>query len=83
MLTTSTGEGFNWSDALRDKTKRSPSFSSSANPFASNSTRNKSTSFAAAVEPPKEIPKAAPVPRRMQKPDQLGERMLRGEFMMD
>jgi hypothetical protein len=82
MLTISIGEGFNWSDALRDKTKRSPSFSSSANPFASNPTRNRSASIAA-VEPPKEIPKPAPVPQKFKKPDHLGERMLRGEFMMD
>jgi len=83
MLTISAGEGFNWSDALRDKTKRSPSFSSSANPFAANTARNRSTSIAATTEPPMEIPKAAAIPRKMQKPDHLGERMLRGEFTMD
>jgi len=36
-------------------------------------------------EPPKEVPKPAPAPApsRFKKPDHLGERMLRGEFMMD
>lgn len=81
-LTAIAGEGFNWSDALRDKTKRSPSLSSNANSFASNTTRNRSTSIAT-MEPPKEMPKAAAAPPRMKKPDALGERMLRGEFMMD
>lgn len=86
MLTVSTGEGFTWSDAFRDKTKRSPSFSSSANPFVSNPARNRSASTSAsAPEPPKEVPKPAPAPApsKFKKPDHLGERMLRGEFMMD
>ena len=90
VLTVSTGEGFTWSDAFRDKTKRSPSFSSSANPFVSNPARNRSTSVSAsssAPEPPKEMPKPAPAPaptpQKFKKPDHLGERMLRGEFMMD
>ena len=75
------GEGFNWSDALRDRTKRSPSFS--GNPFSSNTTKPRTTT-AAAPEPPKEMPKPAePVMSRMKKPDHLGERMLRGDFMMD
>jgi len=82
------GEGFTWSDAFRDKTKRSPSFSSSVNPFASNPARNRSASTNASIsapEPPKEMPKPAPAPtpQKFKKPDHLGERMLRGEFMMD
>jgi hypothetical protein len=80
------GEGFNWSDALRDKTKRSPSFPSSANPFVSSQARNRSASVTA-PEPPKEMPNPAPVPppvpQKLNKPDHLGERILRGEFMMD
>jgi len=77
------GEGFNWSESLRDRTKRSPSFSSSANPFAANANRARAPS-SNAPEPPKELPKAAePVPARKRKPDHLGERMLRGDFMMD
>ena len=88
MLTVSTGEGFTWSDAFRDKTKRSPSFPSSANPFTSNPARNRSASTSASIttpEPPKEVPKPAPAPApsKFKKPDHLGERMLRGEFMMD
>ena len=82
VLMTFAGEGFNWSDALRDKTKRSPSFPSAANPFASNPARNRSASVAA-PEPPKEMPKPAPAPQKLKKPDHLGERMLRGDFMMD
>jgi hypothetical protein len=81
-LTILTGEGFNWSDALRDKTKRSPSFSTSAHPFTSNPARNKSDSITT-PEPPKEMPKPAPVTQKFKKPDHLGERMLRGDFMMD
>ena len=81
------GEGFNWSEALRDRTKRSPSFSS-GNPFAANAVRpsgQRTTSMAApsALEPPKEMPKPAEPVTRMKKPDHLGERMLRGDFMMD
>ena len=72
------GEGFNWSESLRDRTKRSPSFSA-GNPLA---TRARAPSIPAA-EPPKEIPKPAPAPVKMKKPDHLGERMLRGDFMMD
>ncbi|RMZ92644.1 hypothetical protein DV736_g104, partial [Chaetothyriales sp. CBS 134916] len=76
------GEGFNWSEALRDRTKRSPSFSS-GNPFAANANKLRPTS-ASFAGPPKEMPKPAEgQPLRMKKPDQLGERMLRGEFMMD
>jgi hypothetical protein len=76
------GEGFNWSEALRDRTKRSPSFSS-GNPFASTTNKPRAPS-AAVVEPPKEMPKPVEAPpTRMKKPDHLGERMLRGDFMMD
>jgi hypothetical protein len=77
------GEGFNWSEALRDNTKkRSPSFSSSGNPFASR-VQGRSVSSGAIMEPPQEMPKPVVMPAKMQKPDHLGERMLRGDFMMD
>ena len=77
------GEGFNWSEALRDSTKkRSPSFSSSSNPFASR-VQGRSASSNTTVEPPKEMPKPVAVPSKAQKLDHLGERMLRGDFMMD
>jgi len=77
------GEGFNWSEAIRDRTKRSPSFSS-GNPFNQGTARPRSASISNA-EPPKEIPKPIEPPpaRMMKKPDHLGERMLRGDFMMD
>ena len=72
------GEGFNWSESLRDRTKRSPSFSAGSPMTA----RPRAPSIPVA-EPPKEIPKPAPTPVKMKKPDHLGERMLRGDFMMD
>ncbi|KIW61763.1 hypothetical protein, variant 2 [Exophiala xenobiotica] len=77
------GEGFNWSEALRDRSRRSPSFSS-GNPFTQGGGRPRAVSNSN-PEPPKEILKAVepPAPVRMKKPDHLGERMLRGEFMMD
>lgn len=77
----SLGEGFNWSEALRDRTKRQPSISASNNPFQHRH-RASSTTI---IEPPKEMPKpiAPPVAAKLMKPDQLGERMLRGDFMMD
>lgn len=79
----SAGEGFNWSDAMRDKNKRSSI--SGANPFGANHSRSKSFT-APAPQPPKEMPQPARVaspPARAKKPDHLGERMLRGDFMMD
>ncbi|KEF52542.1 uncharacterized protein A1O9_11384 [Exophiala aquamarina CBS 119918] len=75
------GEGFNWSEAIRDRTRRSPSFSS-GNPFSSHSTRPRSASISNPA-PPKEITKPAESMSKMKKPDHLGERMLRGDFMMD
>jgi hypothetical protein len=77
----SIGEGFNWSEALRDRTRRQPSISATNNPFQ---TRPRAASVTT-TEPPKEMPKAhsPPVTARLGKPDQLGERMLRGDFMMD
>ncbi|KAF7514031.1 hypothetical protein GJ744_006645 [Endocarpon pusillum] len=75
------GEGFNWSEALRDRTRRQPSASASGHPFQP---RQRATSIST-MEPPKEMPKAhaPPVTARLGKPDPLGERMLRGDFMMD
>ena len=75
------GEGFNWSEALRDRTRRQPSVSASGNPFQP---RQRATSIST-IEPPKEMPKAhsPPLTAKLGKPDPLGERMLRGDFMMD
>ncbi len=75
------GEGFNWSEALRDRTRRQPSVSAGGNPFQP---RQRATSIST-MEPLKEMPKAhsPPVTARLGKPDPLGERMLRGDFMMD
>ncbi|OCT46737.1 hypothetical protein CLCR_02062 [Cladophialophora carrionii] len=78
------GEGFNWSEAIRDRTKRSPSFSS-GNPFHQGGAARPRSASISNPEPPKEIPKPieSPPARMMRKPDHLGERMLRGDFMMD
>ena len=75
------GEGFNWSEALRDRTKRQPSISAGGNPFQH---RQRAASVTIA-DPPKEMPKphSTPVTAKLGKPDQMGERMLRGDFMMD
>jgi hypothetical protein len=75
------GEGFNWSEALRDRTKRQPSISAGGNPFQP---RQRAASITT-MEPPKEMPKphSPPVAAKLGKPDQMGERMLRGDFMMD
>lgn len=76
------GDGFNWSEALRDRTKRQPSIPAGAKPFQP---RPRAASVTT-MEPPKEMPKphSPPVTARLGgKPDQLGERMLRGDFMMD
>ncbi|EXJ81293.1 hypothetical protein A1O3_07583 [Capronia epimyces CBS 606.96] len=76
------GEGFNWSEAIRDRSRRSPSFSS-GNPFAHGPSRPRAASISH-TEPPKEIVKPVETtPQRLKKPDHLGERMLRGDFMMD
>lgn len=64
---------------------RKPSTTSS-NPFATTHSRTRSVNMNSPVEPPKEMPKTptvtSPTPR-LKKPDHLGERMLRGDFMMD
>ena len=76
----SIGEGFNWGEALRDRTRRQPSVTSGNSPFQP---RQRAASVAT-VEPPKEIPKPqSPAAPKSSKPDQLGERMLRGDFTMD
>lgn len=61
---------------------RSPSFST-GNPFPKETNRARPTGVTAAPEPPKEMPKASPTSPRLKKPDHMGERMLRGDFMMD
>lgn len=84
--TNNAGEGFNWSEAMRDRNKRA---SIGSNPFSPGHGRSKSFN-APAAEPPREMPTqpppapaARPPGAKIKKPDHLGERMLRGEFMMD
>lgn len=64
---------------------RKPSITT-GNPFTNTHNRTRSMNVTSPVEPPKEMPKtptvASPTPR-LKKPDHLGERMLRGDFMMD
>lgn len=84
VLTNTVGEGFNWSEAMRDRTRRQPSISASGgNPFQH---RARAASIAT-MEPPKDMPmpkqQSPPMTAKLGKPDQLGERMLRGDFMMD
>lgn len=73
-----TGEGFNWSESMRDKANRPPSMSFGSSPSSAGNQHQRSNTVAV-MEPPKEMP---PAPKQ-QKPDVLGERMLRGDFMMD
>lgn len=74
------GEGFNWSDAMMDKNRKGSI--SGNNPFG----HNRAKSFnVPPSEPPKEMPKplSPTVSMKKKKPDHLGERMLRGDFLMD
>ncbi|KAK5090576.1 hypothetical protein LTR05_000750 [Lithohypha guttulata] len=77
------GEGFNWSDAMKNKRASI----SAGNPFSPAHNRSKSFNVPQPPPPPKEVglssPPPAPSVLRSKKPDHLGERMLRGEFMMD
>jgi len=80
------GEGFNWSDALRDKAGRAPSVGTGLTPTSpgtgpATSMHGRSASVAT-VEPPKEMPLPKTQPQRP-KPDPTQERILRGDFYMD
>ncbi|KKY17389.1 hypothetical protein UCRPC4_g05633 [Phaeomoniella chlamydospora] len=79
----SNGDGFKWGDNLREKSGRpgpnaSPTAGRSGSPPAPQ--QHQRAAGIAHVEPPKQM-SAQPV--HYAKPDVLGERMLRGDFMMD
>lgn len=82
------GEGFNWSEALRNRAERdrAPSFSGGHSPplpqgqhvGAGNHHHQRSASIASMEQPAKEIPKR---PKQDKKPDFFQEKILRGDFM--
>ncbi|KAK5187986.1 hypothetical protein LTR16_009015 [Cryomyces antarcticus] len=69
------GEGFNWSENLRNRAERSSIAGVSTGPSPPSHQRAKSV---AVMEPPvREMPKVANVP------DHFQERILKGDFYMD
>ena len=79
MLFSALGEGFNWSEQIKNRAERSASINSQAPTAPANGPPNhqKAASVSAAEEPIKEMPKS---PR---KPDHFQERILKGDFYMD
>jgi len=72
------GEGFNWSEQIKNRAERSASITGQpAAPSTGSMSHQKSASIAAAEQPIKEMPKT---PR---KPDHFQERILKGDFYMD
>lgn len=72
------GEGFNWSEQIKNRAERSASITGQAAvPSTGSVGHQKSASIAAAEQPIKEMPKT---PR---KPDHFQERILKGDFYMD
>lgn len=82
------GEGFNWSEALRNRAERdrAPSLGGGHSPplpqgqhvGAGNHHHQRSASIASMEQPAKEIPKR---PKQDKKPDFFQEKILRGDFM--
>lgn len=83
------GEGFNWSEALRSRAERAPSFSGPVSPSghgpvspsgqsaARQSGHQRAASIASMEQPVREIPKQP----KQNKPDFFQEKILRGDFM--
>lgn len=73
------GEGFNWSEQIKNRAERSASISSQVPSTAAAGPRNhqKAASVSSTEQPIKEMPKS---PR---KPDHFQERILKGDFYMD
>lgn len=73
------GEGFNWSEQIKNRAERSASINSQAPPAPATGPSNhqKAASVSATEQPIKEMPKS---PR---KPDHFQERILKGDFYMD
>ncbi len=81
-LCSSLGEGFNWSESLRSRAQRASTVSAmppnnAASVAAPAPTEVSASSATATVAPPRNMPKAAPVP------DHFQERILKGDFYMD
>jgi hypothetical protein len=88
-----TGEGFNWTEALRNRAERAPSVSfsptspqaqhaslASSNAAAASQSRHhqRAASIATMEQPVKEMPKQ---PKQHQKPDFFQEKILKADFM--
>ncbi|CAD6587584.1 MAG: hypothetical protein ASARMPREDX12_002937 [Alectoria sarmentosa] len=73
------GEGFNWSEQIKNRAERSASINSQApaTPATGPSNNAKAASASAAEQPIKEMPKSPG------KPDHFQERILKGDFYMD
>lgn len=75
------GEGFNWSEALRSRAERAPSFSGPVSPQSQSAARHpghqRAASIASMERPVREIPKQP----KQNKPDFFQEKILRGDFM--
>lgn len=76
------GEGFNWSDSLRSRAQRASTASAMppnnvASVAAPAPTEVTASNATATVVPPRNMPKAPPVP------DHFQERILKGDFYMD
>lgn len=75
------GEGFNWSEALRTRAERAPSFSGPVSPpghpAARQPNHQRAASIATMEQPVREIPKQP----KQNKPDFFQEKILRGDFM--
>ncbi|CDM32467.1 hypothetical protein DTO013E5_8926 [Penicillium roqueforti] len=71
------GEGFNWSEALRSRAGRAPSFGGPVSPHRSNGNHQRAASIASMEQPSREIPRQP----KQNKPDFFQEKILRGDFM--
>ncbi|KAJ5463611.1 hypothetical protein N7475_008555 [Penicillium sp. IBT 31633x] len=73
------GEGFNWSEALRSRAERAPSFGGPVSPQAGqrNGYHQRAASIASMEQPGREMPRQP----KQNKPDFFQEKILRGDFM--
>lgn len=75
-----TGEGFNWSEALRSRAERAPSLGTPVSPQAQqrqSGYHQRAASIASMEQPGREMPRQA----KQNKPDFFQEKILRGDFM--
>ncbi|CAI7636078.1 unnamed protein product [Penicillium glandicola] len=74
------GEGFNWSEALRSRAERAPSFGGPVSPQGnqrSTGHHQRAASIASMEQPSREMPRQP----KQNKPDFFQEKILRGDFM--